>query len=86
MPKLESLVASNAPIRSAKVAKAAIWDAVFAAMNPSPIFVAVAEFAQTRVEDHQRRAATRKIEQTRRFPWSGGEACALVVKLGHQPS
>jgi hypothetical protein len=34
--------------------KAATWKAVFAAMSPSPVFQAVAEFAEARADLHRR--------------------------------
>ena len=49
--------------------KAAIWEAVFAALSPSPVLVAVAEFAKARV-DQKQSAALEEIAKTLRSLWA----------------
>jgi glutamine synthetase adenylyltransferase len=43
--------------------KTTTWKAVFAAMSPSPVFEAISEFAEQRV-DERRRALLKAIDET----------------------
>ena len=47
--------------------KATTWKAVFATMSPSPVFEAIAEFAELRA-DHRRGALPKQIDDSSRFP------------------
>jgi hypothetical protein len=52
--------------------KATIWKAVFAAMSPSPVFAAIAEFAELRVEQQRKSAAHAEPTTPTAFPSSRG--------------
>jgi hypothetical protein len=49
--------------------KADTWKAVLAAMSPSPVFQAIAELAELRV-DHRRRALVKQTYDTNGLLWS----------------
>jgi hypothetical protein len=54
--------------------KAATWKAVFAAMSPSPVFEAVAEFAEVIVQMDSEQSRSRKHPAgPRRLPWQPPE-------------
>jgi len=46
--------------------KATTWKAVFAALSPSPVFEAIAEFAELRTD--QRRTLLKQTHDTNGFP------------------
>lgn len=50
--------------------KAATWKAVFAAMSPSPVFEAVAEFAEVIVQMDSEQSRSRKQSTTTTLPGS----------------
>ena len=67
--------------------KATTWKAVFATMSPSPVFEAIAEFAELRA-DHRRGAFPKQIDDGGRFPRLSGNdpgieahACAPARRL-----
>lgn len=49
--------------------KTSTWKAIAAAMSPSPVFSAIAEFAELRV-DQRRRALLKQIDKTIGLPTS----------------
>jgi hypothetical protein len=53
--------------------KATTWKAVFASMSPSPVFEAIAEFAEVRTDQRRRRLA-KQIDDTNCLPWARGNA------------